>query len=104
MPDGVTLEGRTEAMTAEPLPCVGYARLFGEGDRKLLILAGLDFKRSFPLIAKLPGLAEGAYRIFDPVTGRMLGDREQWTAAELAAGVSVELGPGDLRTYVIQNP
>jgi len=102
VPDGVVLEAEGEAMTAEAMPYIAYAKLFGTGDRKLLILAGLDSKRSFPLILKLPGLADRTYRIQDPVSGRTLGDKERWTAAELAAGVNVELGAGDLRTYVIE--
>ncbi len=100
--EGVIIEAVGEAVVAEFVPYVAYAKLFGEADRKLLVLAGLDFKRTFSLVVKLPGLADGTYRIQDPVSGRTLADKERWTAAELSAGVKVQLGPGDLHTYVIE--
>ena len=98
--EDVTLEGKT--MKPESVPYVAYARLFAKGDRKLLILAGLDLKRTFAFALKLRGLADAIYRVHDPVSGKILAGKEQWTAAELAGGVSVKLGPGDLRGYVLE--
>jgi len=97
----VTLEGRGGDIAPEQMPYTAYAKLFEKGRRRLLLLAGLDFKRSFPLVLRLPGLTGRAYRIKDAVSGKLLGQKEVWGGEELQKGVEVTLGPGDLYTYVI---
>ncbi len=88
-------------MPAEYVRYVARQWLFADGERMLLILAGLDFSREFKLTWALRGIEAGNYRIADPITGEALGDGT-FTAQELVAGVPVTLGPGDLGTYVIE--
>ncbi|MFP4249953.1 MAG: hypothetical protein ACLFU7_09865 [Armatimonadota bacterium] len=75
--------------------------LFADGDRLLLVLAGLDFTRDFDVTWSLRGIEAGTYRISDPITGEALGDGT-FTAKELAGGIELTLGPGDLGTYVVE--
>lgn len=104
---GEPVEGRSalvdahENMPPEYVNYVARQWLFADGERLLLILAGLDFTRSFDLTWSLRGIGAGSYRIADPITGEPLGDGT-FTADELVAGIPVTLGPGDLGTYVIE--
>ncbi|MFO8081948.1 MAG: hypothetical protein R6V07_16825 [Armatimonadota bacterium] len=101
------MEGRSTLVDAhgnmppEYVTHVARHWLFADGDRLLLVLAGLDFTRDFDLRWSLRGIEAGEYRITDPITGESLGDGA-FTAQELAAGIPVTLGPGDLGTYVIE--
>ncbi len=96
-----TLTDPHGTMTPEYIDYVARTWLFADGERLLLILAGLDFNREFELTWSLRGIEPGEYRIADPISGEPLGDGT-FSARELAAGVEVTLGPGDLRTYVIE--
>ena len=88
-------------MPQEYVDYVARQWLFADGDRLLLVLAGLDFQRTFDLAWSLRGIEAGTYRISDPITGEPLGDGT-FAAQELVAGVPVALRPGDLGTYVIE--
>ena len=87
---------------AERMASFAYAKFFSSGESHLLILAGLDAKRTFPFVVRLPGLAQGSYRVRDPVGERQLGGQETWTGAQLQRGVEIELGPGALYTVVVE--
>ncbi len=88
-------------MAPEYLDYVAHSWLFADGDRLLLVLAGLDFTREFTLSWSLRGIQAGDYFIADPITGENLGDGS-FSGQELVAGVEVTLRPGDVRTYVIE--
>lgn len=101
------LEGRSALsdpfgnMEEEHIRFVGRDWLFADGERLLLVLAGLDTTREFKLNWALSNMEEGAYRIADPVTGEALGDGS-FSAQELAQGIEVTLTPGYLGMYVIE--
>jgi hypothetical protein len=101
------LEGRSTLVDAHgnmPPEYVHYVArhwLLADGERMLLVLAGLDFTREYDLTWRLRGIEAANYRITDPVSGEALGDGT-FTAEELVEGVELTLGPGDLRTYVIE--
>ncbi len=100
--DGVKIGVTGSSMDDKYLGHVAYCKLFGEGERRLLVLAGLDTKRTFPVTVKIAGLAEGNYRISDPVTGIVFGDMRSYSAEQFAAGVETTLAPGELHTFVLQ--
>jgi hypothetical protein len=100
--DGVRLAVKGSSMDAERMHYVAYGKLFADGDRRLLVLAAMDFKRSFPMIVSIPNLPEGQYTAADPASGEPFGDMRSYGAAQLAAGVEMQLAPGDVHTFVIK--
>ncbi len=98
---GATLTDPQGEMAPEYVDYVARSWLFADGERLLLVLAGLDFTREVELRWSLRGIEVGSYDIADPVTGEMLGDGT-FSAQELGAGIEVTVGPGDVRTYVIE--
>ena len=100
--DGVKLSIRGSSMDPEKVAYVARGWLFSDGKRWLLILAGLDFKRSFPMLVQLPQMPEGRYGAADYVTGEPFGTMRSYGAGQLGEGVEVDLAPGSVHTFLIQ--
>ena len=99
--DGVALEPRGFRCEPRYISHLAHAKLFDNGRTKILLLASLQFKRTFAFTVKLPAIADGQYRVADPIVSKPLGGKAAWTGNELRRGVAVTLRPGDVRTYVL---
>jgi len=100
--DGVSLAITGSDVDPEKVAYVAYGRLFEADGQWLLVLASMDFKRTFPITVKIPNLPEGRYTAGDFVEGTPFGTMRSYGAQQLADGVNVELAPGEVHTFLIK--